>query len=66
MHLTKLKMGAIKKYLEFLQEGFPMQMKVIHIINAVYFFDKIMNIIKVFLKGEIINMVLVSENWLIC
>ncbi|XP_018571184.1 alpha-tocopherol transfer protein-like [Anoplophora glabripennis] len=56
MHLTKMKLGAIKKYLQFLQEGFPMQLKVIHLLNAVYFMDKIMALIKVFMKSELIDM----------
>ncbi|XP_030757202.1 alpha-tocopherol transfer protein-like [Sitophilus oryzae] len=57
MHLTRLKLTAIKNYLQFLQEGIPLQLKVIHVLNAVYFFDKIMNIIKVFMKTELINMI---------
>ncbi|CAH1111799.1 unnamed protein product [Psylliodes chrysocephalus] len=56
MHLTKLKIQAIKKYLTFLQEGFPMRMKMIHLINSVYFIDKVMAIIKVFMKSELMSM----------
>ncbi|XP_050292928.1 alpha-tocopherol transfer protein-like [Anthonomus grandis grandis] len=56
MHLSRLKLNALKKYFQFLQEGFPLQLKVIHIINAVYFFDKIMNIIRVFMKSELVNL----------
>lgn len=57
MHLTKFKLGPIKKYFQFLQEGFPMQLKVIHVLNAVYFIDKVMALIKAFMKSELINMV---------
>lgn len=57
MHLTRLKLAPLKKYLQFLQEGFPLQLKVIHIVNAVYFFDKIMNIMKAFMKNELVDMV---------
>lgn len=57
MHLTRLKLRALKTYFLFLQEGFPLQLKVIHVLNAVYFFDKIMNIIKVFLKSELVDMI---------
>nr|CAI5865862.1 unnamed protein product [Callosobruchus analis] len=56
LHMTKLKIGAIKKYFHFLQEGFPMQLRVIYVINAVYFMDKIMSIIRVFMKSELIDM----------
>ncbi|XP_060534462.1 alpha-tocopherol transfer protein-like [Cylas formicarius] len=61
MHLTRLKMGAIKTYLQFLQEGFPLQLKAIHILNGVYFFDKIMAIVKVFMKSELIDMIKVHS-----
>ncbi|XP_066260089.1 alpha-tocopherol transfer protein-like isoform X2 [Euwallacea similis] len=57
MHLTRIKLSALKKYLEFLQEGFPIQMKMIHIINTVSFFDKIMNLVKMFMKSELISMI---------
>ncbi|XP_066144708.1 alpha-tocopherol transfer protein-like [Euwallacea fornicatus] len=57
MHLVKLKMSALKKYLEFLQEGLPIQIKTIHIINTVSFFGKIMNLIKIFMKSELITMI---------
>ncbi|CAG9769960.1 unnamed protein product [Ceutorhynchus assimilis] len=56
MHLTRLKLDIIRKYFEFLQEALPIQLKGIHIINTVYFFDKIMCIIKVFMKKELIEM----------
>ncbi|KAJ8971177.1 hypothetical protein NQ317_013372 [Molorchus minor] len=56
MHLTKFKLGAVKKYFHFLQEGFPMNLKVIHILNSVYFMDKIMALIGVFMKNELMSM----------
>ncbi|VEN62116.1 unnamed protein product [Callosobruchus maculatus] len=57
MHLTKFKIGAIKKYFQFLQEGFPMKLKIIHIINGAYIMEKLMSIIKVFIKSELIDMI---------
>nr|CAH7758651.1 unnamed protein product [Callosobruchus chinensis] len=57
MHLTKFKIGAIKKYFQFLQEGFPMKLKIIHIINGAYIMEKLMSIIKVFIKSELIEMI---------
>ncbi|KAG5880892.1 hypothetical protein JTB14_001468 [Gonioctena quinquepunctata] len=57
MHMTKLKLGAFKKYVTFLQEGFPMRMKEIHILNSVYFIDKVMALIKVFMRNELIGLI---------
>ncbi|CAH1275671.1 unnamed protein product [Diabrotica balteata] len=56
MHMTRIKMGAIKKYLQFLQEGFPMRLKMIHILNGVYFMDKILALVQVFIKSEMMHM----------
>ncbi|KAJ8910427.1 hypothetical protein NQ315_012569 [Exocentrus adspersus] len=56
MHLTRFKLEPLKKYFQFLQEGFPMNMKVIHVLNSVYFMDKIMALIKIFMKSELMNM----------
>ncbi|KAH1012034.1 hypothetical protein HUJ04_001280 [Dendroctonus ponderosae] len=56
MHLTRMKIGPMRRYFQFLQEGFPIQMKVIHIINAVYFFDKFLNVVKLCTKSELMEM----------
>ncbi|CAH1953522.1 unnamed protein product [Acanthoscelides obtectus] len=57
MHLTKMKISAIKKYFQFLQEGFPMKLKMIHIIHAAYVMEKLMSVIKVFIKNEVLDMI---------
>lgn len=57
MHLTRLKIGAIRKYMQFVQEAFPLQIKAIHILNAVYFFDKIMAILKTVMSSHLIDLV---------
>ncbi|XP_023012904.2 alpha-tocopherol transfer protein-like isoform X1 [Leptinotarsa decemlineata] len=57
MHMTKLKIGAVKKYFSFLQEALPLRMKEIHILNSVYFIDKILALIKVFMKSELMDLV---------
>uniref|UniRef100_A0A6P7G9K0 Uncharacterized protein LOC114335459 n=1 Tax=Diabrotica virgifera virgifera TaxID=50390 RepID=A0A6P7G9K0_DIAVI len=56
LHMTRIKMGAIKKYLQFLQEGFPMRLKMIHILNGVYFMDKILALVQVFIKSEMMHL----------
>lgn len=60
MHLTRMKIGPLRRYFQFLQEGFPIQMKVIHIINPVYFLDKFLNLVKLCTKSELMEM---ASSW---
>jgi len=53
MHLTRIKMSAIKKFCHYLQEGLPIKLKEIHVLNAAYFIDKVMAILKPFIKTEL-------------
>lgn len=57
LHMTRIKINAIKKYIQFLQEGLPMRMREIHILNSPYFVDKVMEIVKVFMKNELLKLV---------
>ncbi|CAH0548869.1 unnamed protein product [Brassicogethes aeneus] len=62
MHLMKLKIGAIRKYITFLQEGFPIKLKEIHLLNAVYFVDKVMNIVKSCMNSELVDMLKIHQS----
>lgn len=56
-HLLRVKIGTIRKFFHYLQEGLPAKLKAIHVLNAVSFFDKVLYIIKPFMNAEILNMV---------
>ncbi|KAL2715238.1 alpha-tocopherol transfer protein-like isoform X2 [Vespula squamosa] len=55
-HLTRISIGSIRKFFEYVQEGMPIRLKVIHIINVVGFMDKILSIMKPFMNSEILEM----------
>ena len=55
MHLTRINLSSIKKFFQYLQEGVPGKLKAIHILNVVSFFDKILSLIKPFMKAEILK-----------
>jgi endoplasmic reticulum protein 29 len=55
MHLTRVNLGSIKKFFAYLQEGVPGKLRAIHVLNAVYFMDKILSMIKPFMKAEILK-----------
>lgn len=61
MHLTRVNLGSIKKFFAYLQEGVPGKLRAIHILNVVYFFDKILSMIKPFMRAEILKCV--SRYW---
>lgn len=56
-HLTRLKLGAVKKFFFYVQEALPLQLQSIHVLNVVWFFDKIFKLVKPFIKPEVIEQV---------
>lgn len=61
-HLLRVKIGTIRKFFHYLQEGLPAKLKAIHVLNAVSFFDKVLYIIKPFMHAEILNMVSIEQH----
>ncbi|XP_055622789.1 uncharacterized protein LOC129766292 [Toxorhynchites rutilus septentrionalis] len=54
-HVTKLTISIVKKFLHYLQEAMPVRLKGIHLINVVPFIDKIMMLVKPFMKKELVD-----------
>ncbi|EFA04835.1 uncharacterized protein LOC100141747 [Tribolium castaneum] len=57
LHLTKLRVGPLRKFFYFVQEGYSCKIRQIHIFNTVYFIDKIMVILKPLMSKELYNMI---------
>lgn len=55
-HLTRLSINSIRRFFEYLQEGMPVRLKAIHILNAVWFIDKVLALIRPFMKREFYEM----------
>ncbi|GAB1861430.1 Retinaldehyde-binding protein 1-like protein 2 [Camponotus japonicus] len=55
-HLTRLSISSIRWFFEYLQDGMPVRLKAIHILNAVWFMDKIITLIRPFMNREIYEM----------
>ncbi|XP_024870210.1 alpha-tocopherol transfer protein-like isoform X1 [Temnothorax curvispinosus] len=55
-HLTRLSINSIRKFFEYLQEGMPVRLKAMHVLNAVWFMDKVLALIRPFMKRELYEM----------
>ncbi|KAH0814822.1 alpha-tocopherol transfer protein-like isoform X1 [Tenebrio molitor] len=55
-HLTKLNLTAMRQVLFHIQEGVPVRIKQIHILNAPLFTDKLMAMLTPFIKNEFYKM----------
>lgn len=56
-HLTRVRLGSIKKFFSYLQDGLPGKLCQIHVVNVVSFFDRIISMIKPFMRAEIFKSV---------
>ncbi|KAL3271231.1 hypothetical protein HHI36_021725 [Cryptolaemus montrouzieri] len=56
-HLLKFNPSVAKKYLYYLQEGLPIRLRSIHIINAQSWIDKMLGLIKPLMKKELYDMI---------
>uniref|UniRef100_A0A182PKP8 CRAL-TRIO domain-containing protein n=1 Tax=Anopheles epiroticus TaxID=199890 RepID=A0A182PKP8_9DIPT len=55
-HLPKLGIFTLKDLLYFIQEGLPIRLKGLHLANVVPFIDRIMTMIRPFMKKELLQM----------
>ncbi|XP_017055125.1 alpha-tocopherol transfer protein [Drosophila ficusphila] len=56
-HLTKTALGALRVYMKFVQEAHPVRLKEIHVLNCPLFVDKVMAVVKPFIKSEVFKLI---------
>ncbi|KAG5320565.1 CLVS2 protein, partial [Acromyrmex heyeri] len=56
-HLSKLSINGLRKSLEYVQEGMPLRLKGIYVVNAIWFMDKIIALMRPFMKQELFEMI---------
>ncbi|XP_017781428.1 PREDICTED: alpha-tocopherol transfer protein-like [Nicrophorus vespilloides] len=54
-HVMKMGVMSVKKYMFFLQEALPFRLKGLHYANAVPFMDKLLALIKPFMKKDLLD-----------
>ncbi|XP_054281187.1 alpha-tocopherol transfer protein-like [Macrosteles quadrilineatus] len=52
-HLAKANISSIKKMFQYVQEGAPIRLKSIHMVNMNYFVEKVMTFVKPFMNKEL-------------
>jgi len=55
LHITKASIRSIRKYLCYLQEAIPLKLRAIHVFNTAYFMDRVLALIKPFMRSELLN-----------
>lgn len=55
-HLATVSVSLVKKFLYFVQDGVPVKVKAVHMINVTSIIDKIMFLIKPFIKKALFDM----------
>ncbi|PSN31652.1 hypothetical protein C0J52_14955 [Blattella germanica] len=54
-HLTKVNLSAVKKFMTYIQECHPIRLKRVHVINTVAFMDKVLALVKPFMKSSLMS-----------
>ncbi|KAK5638454.1 hypothetical protein RI129_012749 [Pyrocoelia pectoralis] len=57
LHLTRVELGLVKIFFQYLQECLPVRLRNIHVLNTVYFLEKIMSFIKPFMNAEVTKLI---------
>lgn len=56
-HLAYVSIFVLRVYMRFLQEAYPSRLRAIHIINCPSFLDRMMAMMKPFIREEVYQMV---------
>ncbi|XP_046980030.1 retinol-binding protein pinta-like [Schistocerca americana] len=55
-HLARVSLAVVRKFMIYIQDCHPVRLKGVHVINTVGFIDKVLALVKPFLKSEIIKL----------
>lgn len=55
LHLTRVRLRAVQVFCQYLQEALPVKLTVIHVLNTVNFLERVLNILRPFVKAELLE-----------
>lgn len=64
-HLAYISIFVLRVYMKFVQEAYPSRLRAIHIINCPSFLDRMMAMMKPFIRDEVYQMVTYKANQLL-
>ncbi|KAJ6616101.1 Clavesin-1, partial [Pseudolycoriella hygida] len=56
-HLTKVVLSSLRCYMKYTQEAHPVRLKQIHVINCAPFLDRVLALLKPFMKNEVFKLI---------
>lgn len=56
-HLLRLTITSMRRFFEYLQDALPVRLKAIHVVNCVWFVDKLLALVKPFMNKELTDIV---------
>ena len=56
-HLTRVVLSVLRVYMKYTQEAHPVRLRQIHIINCVSYVDRVLSLVKPFMKNEVLKLV---------
>ncbi|XP_037810373.1 alpha-tocopherol transfer protein isoform X1 [Lucilia sericata] len=56
-HLTKTVLSVLRVYMKFVQEAHPVRIRQIHVLNSPSYLDKVLTVIKPFMKSEVFKLI---------
>lgn len=61
-HLAYISIFVLRVYMKFVQEAYPSRLRAVHIINCPSFLDRMMAMMKPFIREEVFQMVCTSHS----
>lgn len=56
-HVARTVFSSLRVYMKFVQEAHPVRLKAIHVLNCPSYLDKVLTVVKPFIKSEVFKLV---------
>uniref|UniRef100_A0A034WJZ8 Alpha-tocopherol transfer protein n=1 Tax=Bactrocera dorsalis TaxID=27457 RepID=A0A034WJZ8_BACDO len=56
-HVARTVLSSLRVYMKFVQEAHPVRLKAIHVLNCPSYLDKVLTVVKPFIKSEVFKLI---------